>query len=133
MRISDVSSDVCSSDLRGVEVSVSNVDERVGRGVTLVLGQVDPAPTTGDGGEGREVGLEAVLPLLDEPQLRVPLDGTVDRRDSQDRDDLLRHRADANASHRPRARPGAPTVARCEPPSPNDWGDRKSTRLNSST
>ena len=74
-----------------VDVLDVQVDERVRARVALVLGEVEPNLTAGDGEEPREARLELVLPFLVEAEPLVPGDGAAGVLDLEHRDDLLVH------------------------------------------
>lgn len=67
------------------------VTEGVRLGVAAVLGQEQPGPATGDRHERGPVWLDAMFPLLGEPQALVPGDRIGGVRHAQDGDDLLVH------------------------------------------
>jgi len=69
------------------------LDEGVRPGVTSVLGQEQPCPAPSDRDERGPAWLDAMLPLLGEPQALVPGDRIGGVRDAQDRDDLFVHPA----------------------------------------
>ncbi len=82
-----------------------DVDEGVFGRITGVLGEVDAGMAASDGDERGESRLEAMLPLLQEAELAVPLDGSRRVGDSQDRDHLVWHDATV---------PGATSAVSCE-------------------
>src|SRR5436190_15246244 len=88
----------------GIDVLDIEVDQRVRPSVALVLRQVDPHSPACHGHEPGEAGLELMLPLLGEPEPRVPRGGPRRVVDVENGHDRLVHVPEGNASG-PRARP----------------------------
>ena len=92
-----------------VDVVDVQVDKRVGTGIALVLGEVEPNVAARYGYKPREPWLKLVLPLLTEAEALVPPDSTAGILDIENRHDLLIHAGEpkrtlpsAEACSRPR-------------------------------
>src|SRR5436190_11260332 len=77
------------------------MDQSVRSCIALVFRQIEADGTAGDRHEQRQSRLELVLPLLSEAQTLVPLDGASSVPYVEDRNDLLLHLSEPNASPAP--------------------------------
>jgi hypothetical protein len=75
----------------GVEVTDCQVNQGVWPRIALVFGEIQLRPATGDRHERGASWLEAVLPLLGEPQALIPPDRCRRVSDAQNRDDSIIH------------------------------------------
>jgi hypothetical protein len=69
------------------------VDQGVGTGIALVFRQIEPDAPACYGHEPAKARLELMLPLLVEADALVPSDNTIGVLHTEDRHDLLFHRA----------------------------------------
>ncbi len=89
----------------GIDITDAQVDEGSRTDITGVFGQEQPRGSTRDRHERRQAWLKAVLPLLGEPQARIPGDRGGGVGDVKDRDGFLVH---ATTTARTKDRPSSP-------------------------
>ena len=73
------------------DIAHEQLDDGIRPGVASVLGREQPCPASSDRHERGPAWLDAMLPLLGEPQAHAPADRIGSVRNAEDRDDLFGH------------------------------------------